>query len=110
MGKVPEIPEVARRDGAGRFTPGASGNPVGKPKTEWLRIDSQKELFRHGPELVQLAVERAIAGDKRMHEFLLTRILPELKPASVEAEEASQAEKVKAWTVAELQARQGKTQ
>jgi hypothetical protein len=56
--------EARGRDG--RFTPGHSGNPKGKPPGTRNRATVLRELLLEGQDraLVQAAVEKALAGDK----------------------------------------------
>lgn len=109
MAKKPENAKPGR-DEAGRILPGHSLNPSGKPKDLATRQECQKHLFRRGPELIDAAVGYALGGDKKMLEFLLGKFLPDLAPLEFAPESAGAADdmpSVQAWTVAELQARQG---
>ncbi len=74
------------RDTSGRFKPGKSGNPNGRPRSASAEL--RKQLSRHGAELVEKAVELALAGDVAALRICLDRIAPPLKaqaaPLSVE--------------------------
>jgi len=58
--------DAAARGRDGRFTPGHSGNPKGKPAGTRNRATVLRELLLEGQDraLVQAAVEKALAGDK----------------------------------------------
>ena len=61
----------------GRFPPGASGNPTGRPKTESAAL--RAELAEHGPAIVSVVIEAAIGGDLQAAKMVLDRISPPLK-------------------------------
>lgn len=68
----------AERDEKGRFPPGQSGNPKGRPpgrgneRTEFL----DALLGEDGEKIVQQLRERAIAGDKWAVRLAVDRLLP----------------------------------
>jgi hypothetical protein len=70
-----------KRDGAGRFKPGASGNPRGKlPGTRHrttLLLEAQ--LDQAGPKLIRQAIKLAMAGDGAVLRALLPLLLPPRK-------------------------------
>ena len=61
----------------GRFSPGASGNPTGRPRTESTALRSQ--LAEHGSAIAAVVVEAAIGGDLYAAKLILDRISPPLK-------------------------------
>ncbi len=61
----------------GRFPPGASGNPTGRPKTESAAL--RAELAEHGPAIASVVIEAAIGGDLQAAKLVLDRISPPLK-------------------------------
>ncbi len=61
----------------GRFPPGASGNPTGRPKTESAAL--RAELAEHGPAIAAVVIEAAIGGDLQAAKLVLDRISPPLK-------------------------------
>ena len=61
----------------GRFSPGASGNPTGRPRTESAALRSQ--LAEHGSAIAAVVVEAAIGGDLHAAKLILDRISPPLK-------------------------------
>ncbi len=69
------------RDAKGRFPQGVSGNPNGRPRSASAEL--RKQLSRHGAELVEKAVELALAGDVAALRICLDRIAPPLKPQPV---------------------------
>ena len=74
------------RDTTGRFNPGASGNPAGRPPgIKDKRVSLREELL--GPILPE-AVEKLHAlvreGEKWAIEFVLTYSLPKPKPVDPE--------------------------
>jgi hypothetical protein len=62
----------------GRFKPGTSGNPNGRPKSATTEL--RRQLAEHGPALASKAVEMALAGDAQALRICLDRISPSLKP------------------------------
>lgn len=61
----------------GRFSPGVSGNPTGRPRTESAAI--RAELAEHGPAIVAVVIEAAIGGDLQAAKLVLDRTIPSLK-------------------------------
>jgi hypothetical protein len=82
---VPEAPESPPADSAkthpGRFKPGQSGNPAGKPKGTRAAIYAQLDglAAAAGPEILQALVDKAKEGDARAADILLRRAWPERK-------------------------------
>jgi hypothetical protein len=61
----------------GRFPPGASGNPTGRPKTESAAL--RAELAEHGEDIAKVVLDAALAGDLQAAKLVLDRISPPLK-------------------------------
>jgi hypothetical protein len=61
----------------GRFPPGASGNPAGRPKTESAAL--RAELAEHGEDIAKVVLDAALAGDLQAAKLVLDRISPPLK-------------------------------
>jgi hypothetical protein len=67
----------------GRFQPGKSGNPRGRPKGLPDRRNELRDLITpHVPELLGKAIELAKGGDVNALRLLLDRSVPPLKQAS----------------------------
>jgi hypothetical protein len=64
----------------GRFAPGMSGNPKGKPKGGGLL---RQQLLKHAEEVMDKVVESARNGDLQASKLVLERILPALRPESM---------------------------
>lgn len=73
------------RDAKGRFTPGQSGNPHGRPPGSQHRATALAKSMLEGEvePLVRKAIEMAQRGDRQMLSFLLSRILPTAKDQPV---------------------------
>ncbi len=69
----------------GRFQPGQSGNPAGKPRGARHRaVQALDVLGRNASEEIVLAViQQAKSGDMRAAELVLRRIWPERKGAPI---------------------------
>ena len=63
----------------GRFKPGQSGNPNGRPKgaSEVARL--RAAIAEHLPEIIAAQVEKAKEGDGMAARLLLERVLPAVK-------------------------------
>jgi hypothetical protein len=61
----------------GRFSPGASGNPTGRPRTESAALRAQ--LAENGPAIAAVVIEAAIGGDLQAAKLVLDRISPPLR-------------------------------
>lgn len=66
------------RDQGGRFLPGASGNPQGKPlgSRNWASVLAENLLDGQAEALAQKAVEMALAGDVPALRLCLERLVP----------------------------------
>lgn len=64
------------RDKKGRWKPGASGNPDGRPVSTPARL----LLLSKSEELVKKAIEKAMEGDVSALNLCLSRILPQYRP------------------------------
>ncbi len=71
-------PEQGRRGGDGRFAPGASGNPRGRPPGARNRASLAAEALLAGEAeaLTRKAVELALGGDLVALRLCLERVLP----------------------------------
>lgn len=73
------------RDPAGRFVPGTSGNPGGRPRSRGLQHEIELELARQDGDtgrtklerIAETIVRRALEGDLRACELLSRRLWPE---------------------------------
>lgn len=64
----------------GKFKPGESGNPAGRPKGS---INRQLRALREAADKVlPLVVEKALAGDADAQRLILDRALPRVRPMS----------------------------
>jgi hypothetical protein len=64
------------RDNKGQWKRGASGNPTGRPVSNPAR----RLLMEKSEELVNKAIERALAGDVAALNVCLSRIIPQYRP------------------------------
>ena len=79
-----EQAEQVARDGAGRFLPGVSGNPSGRPAGASNRLLA---MARQGAEeLLPMLLEQAKAGDLDAARLVLSIGIPRAKPVSVPLE------------------------
>ena len=81
---MPEPPTNQRRDASGKFVPGKSGNPRGRPAgsgpSPGVRL--RRLIAQHGDELVQALIEQAKQGDTVAAVALLDRCVARLRPMS----------------------------
>ena len=66
--------------GGGRFVPGKSGNPAGRPRGSKARVSLRTLLEANGVELIEKCVALALDGDSGALRLCLDRILPSLRP------------------------------
>lgn len=73
-----EPPATAGRDQAGRFRPGQSGNPAGRPKgARHVALRAVETIGEENAEaLMRRAVELALDGDVQALRILLDRLYP----------------------------------
>ncbi len=78
-------PENTGAKQAGRWKPGQSGNPAGKPKGTRHRATQAVEALLEGQAeaLTQKAIEKALGGDGVALRLCLERIAPARKDAAV---------------------------
>ena len=74
-------PENSAAKHAGRFQPGQSGNPAGKPRgARHKAVVAMDSLGRNASEEILMAViQAAKTGDMRAAEIILRRVWPETK-------------------------------
>jgi hypothetical protein len=76
-----DTPETAEPKQSGRFRPGMSGNPAGRPKgarhQALLALDAIGETA--AKEVMEAVITNAKGGDMRAAEILLRRLWPERK-------------------------------
>lgn len=67
-------PKTRKPDG--RWKPGASGNPTGRP----ISNPARRLLADNSEKLVQAAIDKALGGDTAALNVCLSRILPAYRP------------------------------
>lgn len=68
---------------SGKFQPGKSGNPAGRPKgIPNPQAKLRKSIEEHVPAIITRLAEAARAGDVAAASLLLSRCLPPVKPES----------------------------
>lgn len=72
----------------GRFKPGVSGNPAGKPKGTRNKVTALVDALIEGEaeELAKVAIERAKAGDGPLLKALIERLSPPQRNRAVRIE------------------------
>jgi hypothetical protein len=84
----PEVEQTgkARRDHAGLWQPGQSGNPAGKPKGTRHAATKLAEALIDGQatQLVQKAIEMALAGDPTAMRLVIDRLCPARRERTVD--------------------------
>ena len=70
-------PATDGRGPKGRFSPGASGNPQGRPKSEVIAL--RQSLADGAADVVTVILTAARAGDMQAAKIVLDRLLPPLK-------------------------------
>jgi hypothetical protein len=67
-----------------KFKSGESGNPLGRPKGSKDKRTKHRELFNsRAPEILNKAIELALAGDTACLKMCLDRIVPSYRPQEV---------------------------
>lgn len=66
---------------SGRFKPGQSGNPAGRPKgsVNLITRAAQEKLAERVDEILEQAISLATSGDIHALKLLIPRLLPEVK-------------------------------
>lgn len=75
MREKSQSPNTRRPDG--RFTPGTSGNPQGRPKSETAAL--RQSLADGAADVVKAILKAANAGDIQAAKIVLDRLLPPIK-------------------------------
>ncbi|HBP41916.1 MAG: DUF5681 domain-containing protein [Vreelandella alkaliphila] len=70
----------AKRTTGGKFAPGTSGNPRGRPKSKTAALKAALE--KDGAAVAKKVVDQAKAGDMQACRIVLERLVPAFRPAS----------------------------
>jgi hypothetical protein len=73
-----------KRDNKGKWLPGQSANPAGKPKGGVT--DLRRQLSEHGEALASKLIDMALAGDVAALKICFDKLVPSLKPVSHKSE------------------------
>ena len=76
------LPEkTGKKQAAGKFLPGASGNPSGRPVGSRNKVSIMLDgiLEDKAQELMDKAIQRALAGNTGMLKMLINKIIPDAK-------------------------------
>ncbi|MBF0583719.1 MAG: hypothetical protein HQL80_05725 [Magnetococcales bacterium] len=76
---------AGRKQAGGKFQPGVSGNPKGRPRGNSVRTSLRAMLEDQGTALVEQAVTLALEGDSVALRLCLERILPAVRPVEQSA-------------------------
>lgn len=63
----------------GRFKPGQSGNPAGRPKGRGMAHRLRAAIAEESEDIIRVLVGQALAGDTTAAKVLLDRVLPPMK-------------------------------
>ena len=78
MKKLPSATDI--RDLQGRFAPGTSGNPQGRPKSDTAAL--RQSLADGASDVVNAILTAARAGDMQAAKIVMDRLVPSLKPTA----------------------------
>lgn len=67
----------------GRWAPGKSGNPAGRPPGSGRVAKLRQGIEKHLPDILARLVDQALGGDTTAARLLLERCLPPLKAAEL---------------------------
>ncbi len=82
-GKEQAKPKPTPKAG-GRFRPGQSGNPAGKPKgSRDKRTAFRAAIAEHAEEIIDAVILQALNGDVQAQKMCLDRIVSTLRPESL---------------------------
>jgi len=70
----------------GRWQPGQSGNPMGRPPGTGEVAKLRAGIAERVPEILDRLTEAALAGDVQAARLLLERVLPPIKPVELPVE------------------------
>lgn len=87
---------MSEQNPTGRWQPGTSGNPAGRPRGSGEVAKLRAAIAEHVPEILEQMVEAAKGGDVQAARLLLERVLPPVK-----AVEAAQAVDISGETMSE---------
>ena len=73
-------PAADGRGPQGRFSPGTSGNPQGRPKSETAAL--RESLADGAADVVKAILDAAKAGDMQAAKMILDRLLPPVKASA----------------------------
>ncbi|QAY77357.1 DUF5681 domain-containing protein [Sphingosinicella sp. BN140058] len=78
--------DQATRTEAGRFLPGQSGNPAGRPRGSRNKASMLGDLLDEGDvaAIARMVIDRALAGDWPALRVCFTRLVPPVKDAPIE--------------------------
>lgn len=65
------------RAAGGKFAPGTSGNPAGRPKSESAAVRAR--LQAAGEDVADIVLQQALSGDMHAAKLVLDRCVPPLK-------------------------------